>query len=95
MQPAPPTPDEFVSRLIPAMMQAAAIAKALEGRVENIPKSDEATPVKAALTIADTASQEALLVPLLASFHHARLPIDLTVPPCKRRRTVSPRLPSR
>ena len=69
----PPTPEEFVRILAPAMDQAAAIAAALEGRVANRPKSGEATPVKAALTVADTAAQEALLVPLLERFGGARL----------------------
>ena len=55
-------PDEFVRALAPALRQSASIARALEGRVANRPKRGEATPVKAALTIADTASQEALLV---------------------------------
>ena len=59
--------------LEPAMEQAAAIATALEGRVANRPKSGEASAVKAALTVADTAAQEALLVPLLAPFRDARL----------------------
>jgi len=68
-----PSPEEFVRILAPAMEQAAAIATALEGRVANRPKSGEVTPVKAALTVADTAAQEALLVPLLARFRAARL----------------------
>jgi len=68
-----PSPEEFVRVLAPAMEQAAAIATALEGRVANRPKSGEATPVKAALTVADTAAQEALLVPLLGRFRAARL----------------------
>jgi len=68
-----PTPDEFVETLSPALDQAAAIAAALQGRVPNVPKPGEPTPVKAALTIADTAAQEALLVPLLARFRAARL----------------------
>lgn len=55
------------------MAQAAAIAAALEGRVPNAPKSGEATAVKAALTIADTASQESLLIPLAKEFRSARL----------------------
>lgn len=70
---ASPSPDEFVRTLSPALEQAAAIAAALQGRVPNVPKAGEATPVKAALTIADTAAQEALLVPLLARFRAARL----------------------
>jgi fructose-1,6-bisphosphatase/inositol monophosphatase family enzyme len=68
-----PTPAEFVRTLAPALEQAAAIAAALQGRVPNVPKSGESTAVKAALTIADTAAQEALLVPLLARFRAARL----------------------
>jgi fructose-1,6-bisphosphatase/inositol monophosphatase family enzyme len=67
-------PRDFVRVLAPAMAQAAAIAAALEGRVPNVPKPGARSAVKAALTIADTASQEALLVPLLgAGFDAARL----------------------
>lgn len=64
---------EFVRVLAPAMAQAAAIASALEGRVPNVGKPGADTDVKAALTIADTAAQEALLVPLAAKFRDARL----------------------
>ena len=70
---APKGPQDFVRVLAPAMVQAAAIASALEGRVPNVPKPDAQSAVKAALTIADTAAQEALLVPLLADFRHVRL----------------------
>jgi fructose-1,6-bisphosphatase/inositol monophosphatase family enzyme len=68
-----PSPDEFVRTLSPALEQAAAIAAALQGRVPNVPKAGESSPVKAALTIADTAAQESLLVPLLARFRAVRL----------------------
>jgi fructose-1,6-bisphosphatase/inositol monophosphatase family enzyme len=68
-----PSAEEFLRVVAPALEQAAAIAAALEGRVVNAPKSGEATPVKAALTVADTAAQEALLVPLLGRFRAARL----------------------
>ena len=61
-------PAEFVDVLSPAMRQAASIARELEGRVRNEPKAGEATEVKQALTIADTAAQESLLVPLLEHF---------------------------
>jgi hypothetical protein len=44
------------------------IARALEGRVANRPKQSEANPAKAALTDADSAAQEAILVPLLQHF---------------------------
>lgn len=63
-----PTPAEFVAALRPALRQAAAIARALEGRVRNEPKRGELRAAKAALTIADTASQEAILVPLYERF---------------------------
>jgi fructose-1,6-bisphosphatase/inositol monophosphatase family enzyme len=63
-----PTPAAFVDAVAPALREAAAIARGMEGRVANRPKAGEATPVKAALTVADTAAQEALLVPLLARF---------------------------
>jgi len=61
-------PDEFVEALFPALRQAAAIARALEGRVANEPKRGESRAAKAALTIADTAAQEAILVPLYERF---------------------------
>jgi fructose-1,6-bisphosphatase/inositol monophosphatase family enzyme len=70
---APNGPQDFVRVLAPAMAQAAAIASALEGRVPNVPKPDAQSAVKAALTIADTAAQEALLVPLVADFSQACL----------------------
>ena len=63
-----PDPAAFIRALAPALRQAVSIAQALEGRVRNRPKQDEATPVKAALTLADTACQEALLVPLAEHF---------------------------
>ena len=61
-------PAHFVETLAPALRQAASIARALEGRVQNTPKSGETTEVKQALTVADTATQEAILVPLLEHF---------------------------
>ena len=63
-----PDLQAFARLLAPAVRQAAAIARALEGRVANQPKPGEMTAVKQALTVADTAAQEALLVPLLESF---------------------------
>jgi fructose-1,6-bisphosphatase/inositol monophosphatase family enzyme len=60
----PLTPTAFVRKMRPALRQAAAIARALEGRVTNEPKRGETRAAKAALTIADTAAQEAILVPL-------------------------------
>jgi fructose-1,6-bisphosphatase/inositol monophosphatase family enzyme len=70
---APLTPAGFVDALRPAMRQAAAIAAALEGRVENEPKAGEDRAAKAALTIADTAAQEAILVPLWERWPHLRI----------------------
>ena len=61
-------PAAVVEVLVPAMRQAASIARALEGRVQNTPKQDEPTAVKQALTVADTATQEALLVPIAEHF---------------------------
>ena len=73
-------PEAFVRALAPALRQSASIARALEGRVANRPKRGEATPVKAALTIADTASQEALLVPLFEHFPSVRLAAEEDTP---------------
>jgi len=63
-----PQPSDFVTALAPAVRRAASLARDFEGRVPNHPKAGEPTAVKAALTIADTASQEALLAALLESF---------------------------
>jgi fructose-1,6-bisphosphatase/inositol monophosphatase family enzyme len=61
-------PSQFVDLLAPAVRRAAVLARAMEGRVPNLPKQREATPAKAALTEADFAAQEAILVPLLKHF---------------------------
>ena len=63
-----PVPERFVDLLGPAVRQAAAVARALEGRVENRPKADQASAQKAALTLADSAAQEAVLTALLEHF---------------------------
>jgi fructose-1,6-bisphosphatase/inositol monophosphatase family enzyme len=76
----PPDPREFVQVIAPALREAAAIARSLEGRVANRPKAGEATPVKAALTAADTAAQEALLGPLLAHFPDVALEAEEDTP---------------
>jgi len=68
-----PAPDEFVRALAPALREASSIARSLEGRVANRPKLGEASDVKAALTQADTAAQEALLVPLFENFPSVQL----------------------
>jgi fructose-1,6-bisphosphatase/inositol monophosphatase family enzyme len=72
--------QSFVTALRPALRQAAAIARALEGRVSNRPKSGEESAVKAALTIADTASQEALLVRLIERFPSVELDAEEDTP---------------
>jgi len=76
--------SDFVRAMAPALQQAAAIARSLEGRVSNRPKAGEATPVKAALTIADTASQEALLTPLLEHFPQVQLEAEEDTPSVSR-----------
>lgn len=75
-----PDPRAFIEAMRPAMNQAAAITRALEGTVANRPKQGEASPVKAALTIADTASQEALLVRLLECFPDVALEAEEDTP---------------
>ncbi len=85
----PPRPIDFVSALSPALRQAASIARALEGRVANRPKDGELTDVKAALTVADTASQEALLVPLLEHFPTVMLEAEEDTPSVDRFATSS------
>jgi len=70
----------FVRTLLPAFEQAAAIALALEGRVANRPKEGESREAKAALTLADTAAQEALLVPLLSEFRAVQLEAEEDTP---------------
>ncbi len=68
-----PAPEVFVAALGPAVRQAAAIARALEGRVANRPKRGEKRAAKAALTLADTAAQEAILLPLFERFPYVRV----------------------
>jgi fructose-1,6-bisphosphatase/inositol monophosphatase family enzyme len=70
----------FVEQLTPALRQAAAITRALEGRVQNQPKQGESTAAKRALTVADTAAQEALLVPLLEHFPWVRVEAEEDTP---------------
>lgn len=79
-----PLGTEFLRILRPALEQAAAVARALEGRVANRPKADAESPAKAALTVADTAVQETLLVPLLERFANARLDAEEDTPSVSR-----------
>lgn len=75
-----PELQHFVQELAPALRASAALARSLEGRVANRPKRGEASPVKAALTVADTACQEAILVPLLAHFPEVRVEAEEDTP---------------
>jgi hypothetical protein len=76
----PPDARQFVEILAPALREAASIARALQGRVRNRPKPGEATPIKAALTAADTACQEALLAALHGILPDARLEAEEDTP---------------
>jgi hypothetical protein len=68
-----PRAERFLAVIGPAVRQAASIARALEGRVRNRPKWGEDSAAKAALTLADSAAQEAILVPLLEHFPEVSL----------------------
>jgi hypothetical protein len=83
VKPAAP-PRAFVAALRPALRQAAAIARALEGQVANRPKRGERSAIKAALTAADTAAQEALLVRLLEAFPGVGLEAEEDTPTVRR-----------
>jgi fructose-1,6-bisphosphatase/inositol monophosphatase family enzyme len=66
---SPDSPDRnFARLLVPGVRRAATIARNLEGRVANRPKSHEESDVKQALTEADTSAQEALLDALYDCF---------------------------
>lgn len=75
-----PDPQHFVREIAPVLRASAAVARSLEGRVANRPKRGEASPVKAALTVADTACQEAILVPLLEHFPGVRVEAEEDTP---------------
>lgn len=73
-------PGDFTRALFPAVRQAASLARSLEGRVPNQPKTAEATAVKQALTQGDTAAQEVLLTRLLERFPEVRLEAEEDTP---------------
>lgn len=75
-----PSPERFVDLLGPAVRQAAAVSRALEGRVANQPKAGETTAQKAALTLADSAAQEAILAALLEHFPEVCLTAEEDTP---------------
>lgn len=73
-------PRRFVERMRPALHEAASLTRAMQERVVNRPKSGETSDVKAALTEADTASQEVLLAALLEHFPRVRLAAEEDTP---------------
>lgn len=77
---SPIDPEAFVTALAPALRQAAAIARAFEGRVRNRPKEGEESAIKQALTLADVAAQEAILVALHEAFPQVRLEAEEDTP---------------
>lgn len=66
--------------MAPGVRHAARIARGLEGRVPNSPKTGETTPVKQALTEADTRAQEALLEALRVHFPEVALAAEEDTP---------------
>jgi len=72
--------QDFASAMLPAVLQAAALARRLEGRVQNVPKLHEATDVKQALTAADMTAQETLLEPLLQLYPGVALAAEEDTP---------------
>ena len=87
-----PTPEidprEFTAAMTVPVRQAMAAVRWLEGRVRNRPKEGEASAAKAALTIADCAAQEAILVPLHDRFPEVRLAAEEDTPTVSR--TLAP-----
>jgi hypothetical protein len=79
-----PSPGRFVDLLAPALLQAARVARVLEGRVANRPKTGEGSAVKAALTAADSAAQEAILGPLFEHFPDVGLEAEEDTPTVSR-----------
>lgn len=75
---------EFVERMTLPLWQAAAAVRWLEGRVENFPKHDEATPAKAALTYGDCVSQEVLLTALHAHYPWVEIDAEEDTPTAQR-----------
>ena len=72
-------PHAFVELLGPALRQAAGVARTLEGRVANQPKAADSA-VKAALTLADSAAQETILVALSEHFPQVALRAEEETP---------------
>lgn len=70
----------FARAMAPAAMRAARIARSLEGRVRNIPKTAEKSEVKQALTSADMAAQEAILESLVDLYPRVSLAAEEDTP---------------
>ena len=64
---------EFLQAGIPAVLRASALARSLEGTATNVPKLKEISPVKAAMTLADSETQEVILLSLRERFSSAQL----------------------
>jgi len=75
-----PQPSEFVNVLEPSLRRAATIARERDGSVVNTPKAHEATPVKRALTRADSECQEVLLETLWEHFPEVSLRAEEDTP---------------
>lgn len=71
---------DFAEAMLPAVREAAALARRLEGRVANAPKLEERTAVKQAFTAADMAAQEKLLEPLLKLYPDVALAAEESTP---------------
>jgi len=82
----------FARALVPAVLEASRLAHAMEGRVRNVPKSEEAGDVKQALTAADTAAQEAILHALLELYPRVSLAAEEDTPTVARFPADSPAL---
>ena len=61
---------EFLQAGIPAVLRASALARSLERTATNVPKLREISPVKAAMTLADSETQEVILLSLRERFSH-------------------------
>ncbi len=76
--------ESFVEQMLPAVTRAAAHARALEGRVRNAPKQDEASPEKQALTQADLETQELVLEALYKAFPEVSVAAEEDTPTATR-----------
>lgn len=82
----------FARALVPAVLEASRLAHSMEGRVRNVPKSEEAGDVKQALTAADTAAQEAILRALLELYPQVSLAAEEDTPTVARFPASAPAL---